>query len=582
MTSGSREVPERLVVFATIVVVAATTLEVLEPVFVLGPYEFTTPELAVGFFLLALLVWAIKAGRSMFSFRYLDLGILLFLASNYLASAFSDDRPSALKFSLRLTYGALVYFGVSRLPKRYRPHLVVAGSIAATLVIVSVAGVTENFFLSLVKDLLSPFREKIITFGAYYNVRISSTFPFPTIFAFYVEMLIPIVLCFGLWWTSIASNKKTQWLRMGLTFICTFIPLTAIAYTYTRSAYVAAPATLLLGAVVAMLLGLGRRVYLSFAASAIFFIILLGMSALFSNTMAFRLGLAEQEHRFDAAYELTDIALDFKPGDHISSSVHVVNLGTYSWGGPEERPTYVVYRWLSYPGMKQYETELVFPQVPHKVEPGGGADVDVEVATPVTPGRYILVYEMFIDSPFSHAGVNPLVVPIDIEESGGSLFEISEPPSTFYDRNPAPMSVPRRQLWRASTDAWKENPILGLGPDQFRKRYDEFIPGAQFDPRLGAHNIFLDAMANTGTIGLLALIYLLGITVVQLFRLARRRSATWDTRLLSLGVLVAMISYVLHGMLEYPLWQTGVMLMWFILLGMVSLLAEESGAGAGR
>lgn len=96
------------------------------------------------------------------------------------------------------------------------------------------------------------------------------------------------------------------------------------------------------------------------------------------------------------------------------------------------------------------------------------------------------------------------------------------------------------------------------------------------DPRLGAHNILLDAMANTGIIGLAALVYLLVTAVRLLVKQARDRTAAGDVRLLSLGLLVSMTAYIGHGMFEYPLWQTGVMLMWFILLGLVSLSTGET------
>ncbi len=582
MRTGSDALPAKLVILGAAVVTIATTLEVLRPVFTLGPLAFTTTELAVGFFILTVVVWGISRGRELLQRRALDLAVAVFLASNYLSAVFSEERPSALKFSLRLTYGALVYFGISRLPRRYRPHLFVAGTVAAVAVAVSLVGVTENFLLSLLKTALSPFRERVITFGAYYNVRVSSTFPFPTIYAFYLEMLTPVVLTFGLWLLSTAGNLKRRRLLLAATLACVFVPLAAIAYTYTRSAFLAAPATLLIGSALALLFGLGRRVYLSFAAAAVFFVMLVAVSAVFSNTMAFRLGLAEQEQRFDAEYSLTRITQSFAPGEPITAEVHVTNQGSETWEGPEGEPALLIYRWLSYPEMVKQDVELVVAPIPHEVRPGQSADITAEVMTPQRQGKYVLVFELFIDSPFSHSAVEPLAVPVDLKQTGLSTFEIPEAPSTFFDREPAPMSTPRRLLWRASLEAWKDNPILGLGPDQFRKRYVEYIPGVELDPRLGAHNIFLDAMANTGLVGLAALIYLLASVILLLVKLARERTGACDVRLISLGLLISMIAYVGHGMLEYPLWQTGVMLMWFILMGVASILQDEAASNRER
>lgn len=549
-----------------------TAFEVLEPVFSLGPIGVTTSELAVVFFIITIAAGVVTDTGKFFRHRPLDLAVVLFLATNLLSTLFADDRPSAFKFTLRLTYAAIIYFGVSRLPSRYRPHLVVAGAIAATAVLVSLIGLFENFYSS---NLLSPFKERLITFGAYYNVRISSTLPFPTILAFYLELLTPVALVFGLWLAGREKQGRKRKMLYVLLLVCLTVILAAIAYTYTRSAYVIAPVSLLAGAVAAAIFGYGRRVWSLFLLSAAIFISLVGISALFSNTMAFRLGLAEQDQRYNAEYTLVDIPESFLPGERISSTIHIKNLGSVLWDDSPDDRTLMIYRWLSYPELAKQDVELLIASVPRDIPTGGEADIKVDVITPLEPGKYILVYELFIDAPFSHTGVEPLAVPVELKEAGSSYFAITEQASAFFDRDPAPMSIPRRQLWRAAIEAWKENPVAGLGPDQFRKRYTEFLPDVELDPRLGAHNIILDAMANTGAIGVVALVYLLVTAVWILLKRVSDRTAANDLRLISLGVLISMAAYIGHGMFEYPLWQTGMLFMLFVLMGLISLLKVE-------
>src|SRR5205814_4271387 len=78
----------------------------------------------------------------------------------------------------------------------------------------------------------------------------------------------------------------------------------------------------------------------------------------------------------------------------------------------------------------------------------------------------------------------------------------------------ASMTPTRAELWRAAVRLWARHPLLGVGPDNFRRRYPEVIaprrPGRHFtDDRMHANNFYLETLADLGLVGLAALAFLM-------------------------------------------------------------------------
>lgn len=576
---------EKLVLLGAVVAVIATALEVREPLFSLGPVGFTTSELAAGFFFATVLAWAFERGAAfMFSRRALDVAVLLFIASNFLSTAFSGETGSTLKFSLRMTYAALLYFGISRLPKKPRSHLVVAATISGLVLAACVVGLLEGVFTSLPwHEILAPFRQETTAFLFFYNVRVASTLPFPTIFSFYLELAMPIVISMGLWfiWRQQDLGRR-RWL-LAATLLAIALMLVVQILTFTRSAYAVTPIALGIGAAAAALFGYGKRVAGVYLYGALLMIALLGTFVLASDKMAARLGVGEQEARYGAEYTLLDMPDTMEPGGEYAAAVRIRNTGSDKWKTSGPGGAEISYRWLDYPGGELHE-EIPFlvTRLPHKVEPGEEFEVDVAFATPTQPGRYIFAIELAAISVdfFSGTGVPPLAIPLEFSEAGSQPFTISETAAAFNSKAPPPMSTSRQELWKAALKAWRDNPVTGMGPDQFRKRWSEYIPAVEPDERLGSHNIMLESLANTGIIGFIALVYLLARTAWVQLSMVRRRYLGMDIRLLALGLLVSTTVYFGHGMFEYPLWQTGITFMFFILLGLTGLLAAEAPESA--
>ncbi len=567
----------RLVLAGASVAVFFTAFEVRQPVVDLGFFNLTTTKLAAVLFFLTVIAWALGDGvRSFLSRRALDVAVLLFLASNFISVPAAADKTEAFKFALRFIYAGGVYFGISRLPRRAGSHLVVAGAVTAAVLIVAAVGLFENFLMPVTwSQILSPFQEEVSTFGAFYNVRVASTLPYPTALSMYLELALPVALVLGIWLTGRQrSGTKRWWLALATAAGTTAVLLVQL-FTFTRSGMVATPASFLIGALLAAVFGYGRRVWSTFAVVALLFLVFLGGSALFSGKMAARLGLRQQTNHYGAVYTLIDFPSSLKLKQQYSALVHIRNTGTITWGvkgSDDEVDAY--YRWVRYPqGTEDDDVPFLISYMPRAISPGAEVNEKISFITPAQAGSYILEFDMIHvhRTAFSAAGVSGLQVPLQMNAGGSRGFVPTQPAAKFNETLPNEDFTPRSQLWRAALKMWRDHPLLGVGPDQFRNQYPHYI-NVSPDSRIRTHNIFMEALANTGAVGLAAMVFLLGWAAWVLLRLARARSMEISYRLVALALMVALAAYVGHGLADYFLWQTGVLFLFFALLGLIAWL----------
>lgn len=573
---------ERLVLFGACLAIFFTVLEFRRSVFEMGSINFTTTELAAGFFFLTAAVWAAVDRGSFFSRRALDLAVILFLLSNFISSAFSGDQPSAFKFSLRMTFAALFYVGVSRLPRKARSHIVIAGAITVTMLVVTLIGLMQSFIPGVDwPNVLSPWQEGNFTFGDFYNVRVSATMPYPTVLSMYLEIALPLGLALGLWLIGRKESVRVgRNLWKAASIICVTAVLAVQLFTYARSALIATTVSMLTAAFLAMVYGYGRRVAVYFAATIIVMVLVLGTATVFSKTGAERYTAGDESRHYSAEYQLLTFPDKIAPGQEYNADLRVVNTSDVMWRKSGSDNFLVAYRWLEYPDRKPYEAvDVIRNELPFDVAPGESADVTVSFNTPEIPGQYVLAIELVKSGVgwLSKTGVTPVVVPLDFNSSAGSGFAIPEPPESFVYVDTKQQLLSRPVLWQAAIDMWKTKPLLGIGPGQFRSEYPKYVSGVKPDDRIEVNNIFLEALVNTGITGLLAMVFLLTLALWFQFRLVRDRSLGQSARLLALGLLAAMVAYVVHGMLDFFLWQNGVTFLFFAVLGLTAWLVDQQG-----
>jgi O-antigen ligase len=71
------------------------------------------------------------------------------------------------------------------------------------------------------------------------------------------------------------------------------------------------------------------------------------------------------------------------------------------------------------------------------------------------------------------------------------------------------MRMPRRVLWSTAFDLWRQRPLLGIGPDNFRHTYGRALGLAAWDDRVHANNSYIEVLVGMGALGVAALAWLL-------------------------------------------------------------------------
>ncbi len=107
----------------------------------------------------------------------------------------------------------------------------------------------------------------------------------------------------------------------------------------------------------------------------------------------------------------------------------------------------------------------------------------------------------------------------------------------------------RLLLWVSAWDLFTHSPVIGVGWGNFTSVYG--LDDPSFEPgKVGAHNIYLQLLSETGLVGFAAFFYF----VAQSWRQARnqlRGSLDFLDAALAFGVLGALLSVLVHGFVDF-------------------------------
>ena len=124
----------------------------------------------------------------------------------------------------------------------------------------------------------------------------------------------------------------------------------------------------------------------------------------------------------------------------------------------------------------------------------------------------------------------------------------------------------RLNVWRATLRMLRDHPIFGAGLSGFPTTVEPYRAAVGAQPLQYPHNILLNFWSETGILGVVAFGWLL----VQAFRYTllgwRRASRAW--RPYHLGVAVALVAILVHGLVDVPYWKNDLSAEFWILLGL--------------
>lgn len=145
----------------------------------------------------------------------------------------------------------------------------------------------------------------------------------------------------------------------------------------------------------------------------------------------------------------------------------------------------------------------------------------------------------------------------------------------------------RSDIWNGAVEIYSAHPVFGVGLSNFQNAYGRLpSSGATSSQRRLLHdeqllvpphaqNIYLQALAEQGIVGMLSLLAVLLGGVVTTYRAAR--SADPVTRALGYGVGIGLVGLMVHGFLEVIVYSEALLPM-LALLGVVATLVDRDWA----
>ena len=442
-----------------------------------------------------------------------------YAAVHVLSAAVAPHHPAlALRFSLRMVAMAVFAAVVAASPSDVRRRCGLA--LAASAGTVALLAIGEGLGMRGLDPLLGLFREAPVHVAGLRRATAGSQHP----------NLAAAFLMYGL------LAAAGSWERPRAVLLAA-LPLAAgLAFTYSRGAAAATVVGLM-----ALAARERTRAVVSIATAAIV-VLVVALGAVVA-------GGWRPTAAYGARYAPAETTMTLSPGETRRVGVRLTNTGREAW--PADRFS-LSYHWLR-PGAHTTD-DGPRPPLPESVPAGGDVAARVDITAPTEPGAYRLVLDLVRDDGtwLSGQGVPPAVVDVVV---GGSAVA---PPALA---EPLVWQPPRAELWRLAIRLWREHPLLGAGPDNFRRLYGPAAGRAFWDDRVYANHTLLEAAATTGSLGALALAAVLLLTSWRTLRSTAADSATLFA--LAIGIIA-------HGLVDYVLAMTGHYLVFGLVVGAAS------------
>jgi hypothetical protein len=566
----------------TLLVVLGLVLPFEAPLFRLGFLQITTVELVLYATLFVWLVGVVlgpdlpgrlRRGAAMLRADPLaQAAAFLAVAMFVSAAAAPSHRAAAVKFALRSLSGVLVFFAARSLLVRETVRRVVFAVVLGALL----SAVTALI------DRASPdsaalwryFREG--SFATLGLSRASGVFGYPTIGAMYWEAAAPllVVLPFVSDDGSVREHAGVRaLLRVALG---SALLVAAILASATRSglAGTALACALLLALHWGSAPGVRRAAVITIAVT-----LTLGTgSSLFGSLLGQRLIFWQDARWLEVEYRIGETPARVHTRESFAVPVTLHNTGVLPWRRTRPNATHLSYHWECPGGGSRSLTDFegLRTELPSDVPPGGVVDVVAVARGPDAPGEYRLTWDLVEEDVawFSERGSPKMGQRLIVEPSReDEATPLGDCPSLAAD----PLPPPRSELWRAAVVLWRARPLLGVGPDNFRRLYETVLlapDGRRYtDDRVHANSLYFEMLADLGLSGLVALAWI-GFGLASALRSRWRIGCS-----LGVGIAVAAGTFFVHGALDYFFEFTPLLGLFWLLLGSTAALESQPRAG---
>jgi hypothetical protein len=397
------------------------------------------------------------------------------------AREFSGD---AIRVAARLATAVAFFILVAnvasspRIARQISAALLVAGSLVGVIAVLELAQVPW------VLNLLKGFRPGFHVVGG--QLRATATLFYPTITSMYLE----IVFALGLMWLG----------RSRLAFVALALTGAGVIATFTRAGLITM--TVSMAVYGGLMLARQRRwggEHTRLAALAVVLVMLVLMSRSPQMLVA-RMSSEGSQEWYGASYQVPP-RLTLSPDSFNDIPVTLKNGGRLTWQSSAVPPFALSYHWLAQGSEEIVIFDGLRTPFNEPVKPGDEIRMSARVRAPRYPGNYVLIWDVVQEHRtwLSLEGVYPGRSEASVEGAavGAPLQPQGRMPSSV-------MRMPRSVLWRTALQMWREHPLVGIGPDNFRHIYGRYLGLTAWDQRVHTNNSYIEVLVSMGAIGAIA------------------------------------------------------------------------------
>jgi hypothetical protein len=591
---SSYDLSRRVGYTALVALALALPFELQEPLLEVGPLAISNTEILLGITLLGALLHWLSLPRASWEFtipaalRSWFLLLVLYAVTLFLAALLAPTfRANALRAALRSTAGMLLIPAIFvLLPMRQVWSRGAWWGIIITLVcgglIAAVIGLSE-VALGYDFEWLQPWRTTPTVAGPF--LRLAGPFDYANQAAMFMEATLPLLVALGI---EVARGGRR--LLLAVLVIAFALYAQAVILTFSRAALAAVVLSFLIvaGWLAVQRQAANTRIALWWAGASCLVFLLILTNFLFSPT--FRLRLSSQVDRdwYRATIQVPP-SLAMEADETVTVPVSISNTGSLTWYHSGVNQFNLGMRW------QLEDTDLELSRHPRwpltrPVAPGETIILQVPLRAPIRGGQYRLVWDMVHENVTWFEAKNRTEVSSQITVTGNATLAgppaDSQVPATATSRLQFDAPIPgRRDLWSVALRLFAMHPLTGIGLDSFRLTYGRFLndgdlpPGMSWNNTVHTNNWYLETLVSIGVAGALLFFAWATSLLVDIFRTLRlivvgEKPVPGESRSFLItnagltAVAVALLTYFIHGFLDYFMLFNATALLFWLLIGL--------------
>ncbi|CCU81050.1 hypothetical protein HSACCH_02543 [Halanaerobium saccharolyticum subsp. saccharolyticum DSM 6643] len=163
-----------------------------------------------------------------------------------------------------------------------------------------------------------------------------------------------------------------------------------------------------------------------------------------------------------------------------------------------------------------------------------------------------------------------LVMPPQYTNRFKSSFDIS------YDFEENSSNAYRIAMWKTAIDIIKDNPVIGLGYDNYRTPLSDKYKVDEIKPKgyIHVHNTFLQFGSEIGLFGLFSFLYLMYFTLKKVIIFYKEESKI-NVKIFHLSTIIMIVIYLVQGLTQYNFGKTEPLSFFWVVIALSIVLKNS-------